>query len=170
MTTEMQDTVINLLNNFYAKSIHSIQIIISPEVVLHLLKQQDNNTAIWTILAFGGYLSLTNLKKIRGSKFLCEARIPNHEVLDIYVDSIYSWFDDILGIKLNDFDTSALNIENIVEFESLVRHLLLQRADMIGEANESLFHSFVDGLFLLKGVSHRLSSEKKAGSGRIDSI
>lgn len=166
MTPQMQEQVRELINNCYSGNKRFVEIKISPEVVLHQLR--GDPAAIWTVLAYGGYLSLNNMRKAKGSSLTCQAKIPNNEVLEIYEDSILFWFRDILEMNLADIE--FLNIENMEEFQNLVKKLLLQKAEIIGEANESLFHSFIDGLYLLKGNTHLLSSEKKAGSGRIDSI
>ena len=170
MTTQMQSKVRELIKNCYAKNKETVEIVISPVVVLHNLKESPQ--AIWTLLAYGGYLALSNVRKMKGSRLLCDARIPNREVLEIFEDSISSWFTDILGINLDYVlgESTVLNIDDMGEFESLVRKLLLVRNDIFGDANESLFHSFVEGLFLFEGTTHRLSSEKIAGSGRSDSI
>ena len=170
MSSQMQSTVRDLIRNCSAGNKEAVEIVISPVVVLHNLKESPQ--AIWTLLAYGGYLALSNVRKMKGSRLLCDARIPNREVLEIFEDSISSWFTDILGINLDYVlgEATVLNIDDMGEFESLVRKLLLVRKDIFGDANESLFHSFVEGLFLFEGTTHRLSSEKIAGSGRSDSI
>ena len=167
--TIMQSTVRELIKNCYAKNRESIDIAISPDVVLNRLKQ--NSEAMWTVLAFAGYLSLSNVRKLKGGQLLCKARIPNKDILEIYQGSISLWFTDVLGIDLEDLvGSSVLNIEDIGEFENLVRKLLLLRSEIFGDANESLFHSLVEGLIMIMGTTHRLSSEKRVGSGRINSI
>ncbi len=166
ITTQMQEQVRELINNCYEGNKKFVEITISPEVVLHQLR--GDVAAIWTILAYGGYLSLSHKLINDDLTETYQARIPNREILGIYKQSISFWFRDVLEVDLAGI--KCLNIENIEEFQSVVKKLLLQKATIIGDANESLFHSFIDGLYLLKGNTHLLSSEKKAGSGRIDSI
>ena len=167
VSTQMQKQVRELINNFYTKSNGTMELVISPEAVLHQIKGYP--PAIWTILAYGGYISLSNRYINDDLTETCTARIPNREILGIYKQSISLWFHDVIDIDL-DFECQSLNIEDIGEFENIVRKLLLRRQDILGDANGSLFHSFIDGLFLMKGSTHRLSPEKYAGAGRIDSI
>ena len=170
MTTQMQSTVRELIRKYQAKNKETVEIVINPEVVLHKLNESPQ--AIWTVLAYGGYLDLINRSINNDLTETCSARIPNREVLGIYIQSILLWFKDLLGINLNDLlgRSTVLNIEDIKEFETLVKKVLLLRKDILGDVNESLFHSLIDGIFLFGGTTHQLSREIIAGPGRIGSI
>ena len=170
MSSQMQSTVRDLIRNCSAGNKEAVEIVISPQVVLHKLKESPQ--AIWTVLAYGGYLSLSNRSINDDLTETCSARIPNREVLGIYKQSILLWFTDLSGINLDVLlgRSTVLNIEDIKEYETLVKKVLLSRKDILGDVNESLFHSFMDMIFLVRGTTHQLSREVLAGSGRIDSI
>ena len=171
MTPEMQSTVRDLIRNCYAKNKDTVEIVISPDVVLHKLKESPQ--AIWTVLAYGGYLSLSNRCVNDDLTETCSARIPNREVLGIYKQSISLWLTNTLGVDVDKVlgSSDVINIDDIEKFQTVVRKLLVVKNDLFGDANESLFHSFIIGLYFFRGgISHQLSSEKKAGSGRGDDI
>ena len=73
-TNQMQATVRGLINNYYAKE--SMEIVIFPRAELHRLKH--SRAAVCAVLAYGGYLSLTNRYMDDDLTETCEARIPNN--------------------------------------------------------------------------------------------
>ena len=83
----------------------------------------------------------------------------------MYVDSVSLWFKDVLRLNIDDDilgSSAALNIEDMGAFETIVKKLLSHRVEIVRDVNSSLFHAIVDGLFLLKGVSHRQSPDNNA--------
>ena len=166
MTTDMQNTVRKLIKNCSNNNKERIEVIISPEIILHQLKTHAQ--AIWTLFAYGGYLALSNVRKIEGGQLLCEARIPNREIAEIYERL---WISEVLKIDIPNPEKFYVNIEDLEEFQTVVGTLLLERSNIIGKANESLFHSLIEGLYMIEGTcTHEISSEDKAGSGRSDTM
>jgi len=65
IANDMQETVQKLITKFYdsqdGEKIDPVQVLINPEVTLVNLKKDP--IAMWTLLAFTGYLSLDNLQE-----------------------------------------------------------------------------------------------------------
>jgi hypothetical protein len=163
----MQETVQKLITNFHddkdgGKS-YPVQMKINPNVTFANLK--DNPTAIWTLLAFTGYLSLGKELTTEGYMQIYEARIPNREILGVYKKSVKAWFTDKLEIPLNHL--GEFDVENLIDLEEYVRDVLSKNNNITGDANIRLVHTVIDGLYLVKGKrSHTLSSEKNSVNGR----
>jgi len=172
ITDIMQEQVKQLISNCKGSNQQFIDITINPEVVFTNLKSDP--VAAWTLLAYSGYLSLTNRKKNYGSTITYQAKIPNKEVLDIYEDSIALWIREKLnlddkGINIDEV-LKNFDLENIDQVKVITQQIISQHGDRMAQENESIFHSLIEVICLLGGKNHILSAEKKSGTGRIDSI
>ena len=119
----------------------------------------------------GGYLSLSNFRNLPASCLSCEARIPNNEVLALFVDSVSLWFKDVLCINIDDNilgSSATLTMDETGAFETTMKKLLSHSVRrVIIDRYNYLFRVIVEGLCVLKAVSHRLSPKElasKAGS------
>jgi hypothetical protein len=172
VTDIMQTQVKRLIGNCKRSKKQFIDITFNPEVVFNNLK--NDPVAVWTLLAYSGYLSLTGRKKSFGSTIIYRARIPNKEVLDIYEDSIAVWIRgklklDEKGMNLYEI-LKNFDLENLEKVKEITYQIISRHSERIGQENESIFHALIEVICLLGGKNHALSAEKKSGAGRIDSI
>lgn len=173
VTDEMQEQVKMLISNCKEGNKQTIEININPEIIFTNLKEDP--TAVWTLLVYSGYLSLSDPIQVYGSVRTYRARIPNKEVLDIYEDSIVLWIKGKLSLNNSEskFIDNLLNDFNLEDFDKVLKtitQVINKYNDRIAQENESIFHSLIEVICLLGGKNHILSAEKKSGTGRIDSI
>lgn len=58
-----------------------------------------NETALWSLFLFSGYLTATKIKLDDTGYYQCELRIPNQELLHLYRRQVIGWFGDFLGYR-----------------------------------------------------------------------
>ena len=167
ITDEIHDKVNLLITNF-GKEL--TEITINPEVVFAILQQKAES--LWGLLLFGGYLSVESSSYDQDGSLICQAKIPNEEVLSIYNSSIYSWVKDKLTLDKTSFDSLGrdFNLEDVNNVKQTIDNALEIYGNRIAQQNESIFHGLIQSICLLKGDKHRLVSESYTGKGRADSI
>jgi hypothetical protein len=172
----MQEEVRNLVANFMSRTNQTIEIVLNPEVEI-FTDLKNVPTATWTLLAYSGYLSLSNPHQNVDMTISCQAKIPNREVMGVYIASISLWIKEKLKLDSKSLNNLLLNfdLECINNVQQKTIEILASCGDRIAEGNESILHSLLESICLLSicllgGNKHLLSSQKKSGTGRIDSI
>lgn len=170
MNESMQESVRALILSFQEGNKRGAKVTINQHVIFK--KLQGDPTAMWTILLYAGYLTPINFVGKEGFKLTYEVKIPNREVFDIYKGSINDWFEDVCKLNRDEMKSIGLNLEDLEDYIAVFVLLLKQKKDLVGQMNERFLHSLVEGAYVLYGKdsTHRLSMEKTAGSGRLDSI
>lgn len=170
VTDAMQEQVRKMVVNCKEGMKQTIEITLNPEVVFTNLK--NDPTATWTLLAYSGYLSLSDQYLNEDLTVTYQVRIPNREVMGIYMSSISLWIKEKLNIDLKDLNAllREFNLENIDQVQEVTKQIITKHSNRVAQENESIFHSLIEVICLLGGKNHLLSSEKKSGTGRIDSI
>ncbi len=170
VTDVMQEQVRKMVVNCKAGMKQTIEITLNPEVIFTNLK--NDPTAAWTLLAYSGYLSLSDRYLNEDLTATYQVRIPNREVMGIYMSSISLWLKDKLAIDLKDLNNllKDFDLEDVDQVPKVTERIIAQYGSRVAQENESIFHSLIEVICLLGGKSHILSSEKKSGTGRIDSI
>jgi hypothetical protein len=168
MVTEKAHKKVNLLIANFGKEL--TEMTINPEVVFSTIQEDVNS--LFGLLLFGGYLSVDTTSYNVSGMLICQARIPNREVLSIYNSSISLWVEEQLAIDQAKFESlgEEFILEDINSVRNTVNKALEIFGDRIAEKNESIFHGLIQSICLLKGDQHRLASESYTGQGRADSI
>ena len=168
MITDEIHHQVNLLITNFGQSL--TEITINPEVVFSILQQKAES--LWGLLLFGGYLSVESSRYDQAGSLICQAKIPNEEVLSIYNSSIYSWVKDKLTLDKISFDALGVdfNLEDVNNVKQTIDHALEIYGSRIAAQNESIFHGLIQSICLFKGDKHRIASESYSGRGRVDSI
>jgi hypothetical protein len=133
-------------------------------------KNPDN---IWNFLFFTGYLKYEK-KPVSDNLYLnnrIDLKIPNQELMSIFVESISSWFvtnnsDEILRLI-----AGSLKAGNGQEFAELFQAMIEQSFSYFdfGEGQaENFYHAFTLGLMVLLADIWQIRSNREAGFGRSD--
>jgi hypothetical protein len=167
ITEEIHDRVNLLISNF-GKEL--TEIAVNPEVVFSILNQEPES--LWGLLLFGGYLSVESSSYDQDGSLVCQAKIPNEEVLFIYHSSIYLWVKGRLSLDKISFDSLGkdFNLEDADNVKRTIDNALAIYGNRIAQQNESIFHGLIQSICLFKGDKHHIASESFSGSGRVDSI
>lgn len=170
VTDVMQEQVRKLVVNCKEGMKKTIEVTINPEVVFTNLK--NDPVAAWTLLAYSGYLSLDNQHFNEDLSVSYQVRIPNREVMGIYMSSVSLWIKEKLDMDLKELTNllKDFDLENVDQLQEITKQVIARYGDRVAQENESIFHSLIEVICLLGGKGHLLSAEKKSGTGRIDSI
>ncbi|MBO4335865.1 MAG: AAA family ATPase [Desulfovibrio sp.] len=121
-----------------------------------------NEDTIWTILYHTGYLTKCSRQDTNNLTLL---RIPNREVLTIFIEKVEEWFSE--AMKKNDLQ-NLVNALWQADAQLLQRLLTRRLYDSISyfDYSENYYHDFMVGL--LRGAGLELSSKAEDGLGRPD--
>ena len=150
-----------------------IERLIAGETIVKTLNENlthneiDRNIEnIWSLLYMTGYLTIT--QKPSGGKYTL--RIPNHEIRQIFMKQVMSWFRDKAeaeSSRLADLYTAFEKGDT----EAITEYLNDQLIDTVSfyDAHESFYHGFLLAL-LSTCAGWRVASNRETGKGRSDII
>ncbi len=146
----------------------SIQSPLNENIVLRDLK--NNETNIWSLLVFSGYLKSVSLE-YREDEIIYELTIPNLEVRSFYRHTIQDWLQETIGSqRLRDL-LHALIQADWETFGELLQEMvlaLLSYHDTAGQEPERVYHAFVLGLLTNLNDRYLIRSNLESGYGRYD--
>ena len=122
-----------------------------------------NEENIWSILYSTGYLTKTDQESKDGKFYL---KIPNKEILEIFVQTIKEWFKKIVDKNITHLLESFWNGDE-KSVENILNTILLQTISYHDNA-ESYYHGFATALFV--GTSLEVTSNRESGDGRPDVV
>ncbi|MBS0655596.1 MAG: AAA family ATPase [Verrucomicrobia bacterium] len=131
----------------------------------------EDDTALWSLLLFSGYLTAQNVQLDALSYYQCDLSIPNQEVLSLYRKQLVSSLRDRIGVKRYDAFINHLLTGNLEAFQELLNHILLQTIsyfDTQGNQPERFYHGFILGLIATLHDSYHIYSNRESGLGRYD--
>lgn len=140
------------------------------DVVLRYEDLIEKPQALWTLLLFCGYLTVES-QTSKGSRFRCQLKIPNSEVLLQYTEIFSDWLKEKLGSKYDSFLRNLVE-GNVEKFTQALGDYLMQSLsfrDVGGDKkSERFYHGFVAGLVASLRDTHHLDSNKESGFGLYD--
>ncbi len=142
---------------------------IDPNIVYSDLK--NNETAIWTLLLFSGYLTWEDKKLRPDGKFECSLKIPNKEALLFYKRTISRILEN-RNLDVENIFKELLK-ENHEYFKENFKKIVtnsLSYFDITGEEPERFYHLFVMGMIIGLQEEYEITSNREAGFGRADII
>jgi hypothetical protein len=147
---------------------NSIKENINEHIVFNDLKK--NSESIWSLLLMSGYLKYTSCEN-NGRRYLCELKIPNHEIEDFYTSTVEEWLTGDRGLDWYLAFLDSLTKGKVEEFEGKLQTWMLDTLsfhDVTKESPENVYHVLLLGLTAgLKGT-HTINSNKESGLGRYD--
>src|SRR3990167_1977300 len=128
---------------------------------------------LWTLLTFCGYLTVES-KRPQGSRFCCQLRIPNQEVMNQYTEIFMDWLEEKLGKTQYHSLLRSLVEGRVEDFTEILSHYLMDSLsfrDVGGDKkSERFYHGFVAGLIASIRDTPWVDSNKKSGRGLYDII
>ncbi len=124
--------------------------------------------AIWSLLLFSGYLSLT-ATPVYGIP--CKLRIPNAEVMEIYTSVVTTWFEETIEETKYDQLLQSLITGDVATFSEIFKKFLLSAFsffDVSADEPEKIYHSFVLGMLIGLKDRYEVKSNRESGYGRYD--
>lgn len=121
---------------------------------------------IWSLLYMTGYLTIA--QRPSGGKYAL--RLPNHEIRQIYMQQVLSWFRDKTEAESSKLADLYAAFEK-GDTEAITEYLNDQLIDTVSfyDAHESFYHGFLLAL-LSTCAGWRVSSNRETGKGRSDII
>lgn len=143
--------------------------------------------AIWTLLLFGGYLTVEShefdgslaqqVKEINldelSTQSRCQVRIPNKEVLAQYKDIFAGWLKEQIGVEKYNHFLRKLSDKDIVGFTKELNEFIqrtLSIRDVHGKKArpEYFYHGMMVGLIASLLSDYMIKSNRESGSGFYD--
>jgi hypothetical protein len=131
----------------------------------------DNDTALWSLLVFSGYLTIDRAKLDHLGNYHCELRIPNQELLLLFRNQMVSWFYAKIGLEGYERWLRDLTQGNIEQFSDTLQNTLMDVAshfDTKGKQPERFYHGLILGLIASLKETHTIYSNRESGHGRYD--
>lgn len=137
-------------------------------IVFSNLERSPN--AVWSLLLFSGYLTLTALPSYGVPTRL---RIPNIEVGELYKAMISEWFEvSIHALKYHQL-LDSLTKGDVETFSLIFQEFLISAVsvfDVSPDEPEKIYHAFVLGMLLGLRGRYEVKSNRESGYGRYDVI
>lgn len=140
------------------------------EKAIHFDNLEQNSDAIWSLLLFTGYISLSR-PFVYGVK--SGLKIPNREVLELYRLMILGWFKKSLDKDNYELLLNSLTQGDVDTFFKLFKSFVVSTFSMfdVTEAQpERVYHAFVLGILVGLQDSYEIKSNRESGYGRYDVI
>ena len=117
-----------------------------------------------------GYLKYTSCEN-NGRRYLCDLKIPNHEIEDFYTSTIEEWLTGDRGLDWYLAFLDSLTKGMVAEFEEKLQIWIeetLSYHDATKKSQENAYHMLLLGLTAGLRGTHIISSNKESGLGRYD--
>ena len=128
-----------------------------------------NSAALWSLLLMSGYLTAVSSKP-HGRRQLCELKLPNNEITDLYDSIIEDWLSgnnkDFYRAFLDDLTNGR-----IIGFEEKLQTLIedvLSCRDVTKTSQEVFYHGLMLGFVSGLRDTHNIKSNKESGKGFYD--
>ncbi len=148
---------------------HTITYLIDEYIAFQEL--DTNESAVWSLFLMAGYLTVDSSERTRQGP-LCQLRIPNIEIRDLYAGIIEQWLSDGLGLPWYNAFISHLLDGNIVEFEKGLKSILERIVSVhdMSHSPESFYQGLLIGMTASLGdqKDYELKSNRESGYGRYD--
>jgi predicted AAA-ATPase/PD-(D/E)XK nuclease superfamily protein len=131
---------------------------------------ESNETALWSLLVFSGYLTCAKQELVVG-KYYGDLLIPNQEVRLIYEDLLKEMLTQALKTTTLRALYEALSTGNGSSFEEILQEYFLNSIsafDLPDNEPEKSYHLFVLGLLVTLQDTYEIVSNRESGYGRYD--
>ncbi len=150
----------------------SIQVSINKHLAFDLLEQDE--TALWSLLLFAGYLKAESVCLSDSTDLYdCQVAIPNNEIQRLYNHFFKEWLSREFSYQAQ-YDSFLKHLASgkVALFMRDLSGYLLQSAssfDVTGSAkSEGFYHGFVLALLASLRTTHVIRSNRESGFGRYD--
>lgn len=132
--------------------------VIYPEV-------QNNPYSIYSFLLVAGYLKVAAIYPQNDGNYMCDAAIPNKEILYVYEKEVLNRTNqNNVSISIH----QAIFSKDTRKLQSLLEDFMLKSISMMDGANEAFYHGMMLGLCAVLGSQYKVRSNRESGLGRFD--
>jgi len=131
---------------------------------------ERNDTALWSMLVFSGYLTYKKLEIIEGD-VICDLAIPNKEVNRVYTSLVKDIFESSLTSNKITNILKSLTEGDAQTFAIILQEFIgnsMSSFDFSPTEPEKSYHLFVLGLLVYLSNTHEIKSNRESGNGRYD--
>ena len=131
---------------------------------------KNSKEAIWGLLLFSGYLTLSTTPVLDGILYSCELKIPNQEIAALFHSIIQDYFEETFFDTWSDLLNALItgDVETFSEgFQEIIMDMFSSH-DISKKAPERVYHAFVLGLLVSLRKTHEIKSNRESGLGRFD--
>jgi hypothetical protein len=130
---------------------------------------ERNSQALWSLLAFTGYLSVAETKRV-GDVDIYSLTIPNKEINQLYAGMISETFTEIIDTGKAEDLLRALTTGDCESFAFLLQEFVESSISMFDftKEPENSYHLFVLGMLIYLSDRYEVKSNRESGFGRYD--
>lgn len=132
--------------------------VIYPEV-------QSNPNSIYSFLLVAGYLKVAEIYPQNDGNYMCDAAIPNKEILYVYEKEVLNRTNqNNVSISIH----QAIFSKDTSKLQSLLEDFMLKSISTMDGASEAFYHGMMLGLCAVLGSQFKVRSNRESGLGRFD--
>lgn len=145
-----------------------VVVCINQNVVYRSLQNDPSN--IYNLLFVAGYLKVEKKELQQDGSYICEATIPNKEIMIVYKKEILSYLMNIGAIQQSTANKIAENLytNDFTQLQNTIMEYMKKSISYFDASSESFYHGLVLGLMAMLDSRYKILSNRESGEGRYD--
>ena len=145
-----------------------VVVCINQNVVYRSLQNDPSN--IYNLLFVAGYLKAEKKELQQDGFYICEATIPNKEIMIVYKKEILSYLMNVGVIQQSTANKIAesLYTNNFTQLQNTLMEYMKKSISYFDTSSESFYHGLVLGLMAMLDSRYKILSNRESGEGRYD--
>lgn len=145
-----------------------VVVCINQNVVYRSLQNDPSN--IYNLLFVAGYLKAEKKELQQDGFYICEATIPNKEIMIVYKKEILSYLMNVGVIQQSTANKMAENLytNNFTQLQNTLMEYMKKSISYFDTSSESFYHGLVLGLMAMLDSRYKILSNRESGEGRYD--
>ena len=145
-----------------------VVVCINQNVVYRSLLNDPSN--IYNLLFVAGYLKVEQKQLQQDGSYICEATIPNKEIMIIYKKEILSYLMNVGAIQQSTANKIAesLYAKDFIKLQNAIMEYMKKSISYFDTSSESFYHGLVLGLMAMLDSRYKILSNRESGEGRYD--
>lgn len=145
-----------------------VVVCINQNVIYRSLLNDPSN--IYNLLFVAGYLKVEKKELQQDGSYICEATIPNKEIMIVYKKEILSYLMNIGAIQQSTANKIAesLYTNNFTQLQNTLMEYMKKSISYFDASSESFYHGLVLGLMAMLDSRYKILSNRESGVGRYD--
>ncbi len=145
-----------------------VVVCINQNVVYRSLLNDPSN--IYNLLFVAGYLKVEQKQLQQDGSYICEATIPNKEIMIVYKKEILSYLMDVGAIQQSTANKIAesLYAKDFIKLQNAIMEYMKKSISYFDTSSESFYHGLVLGLMAMLDSRYKILSNRESGEGRYD--
>ncbi len=145
-----------------------VVVCINQNVVYRSLLNDPSN--IYNLLFVAGYLKVEQKQLQQDGSYICEATIPNKEIMIVYKKEILSYLMNVGAIQQSTANKIAesLYTNDFIQLQNTIMEYMKKSISYFDTSSESFYHGLVLGLMAMLDSRYKILSNRESGEGRYD--